>query len=94
MMVTNKPTGDNARKGANRRALSARNGIFGCGDRATEIAARDDGRPHRPKGPKANSRRPKNGERFCNQPALFEFGTGILAPETARVTQNSLQLSG
>jgi len=26
------------------------NGIFGCGDRATEIAARDEGRPQRPKG--------------------------------------------
>jgi hypothetical protein len=32
-------------------ALSARNGIFGCGDRATEIAARDNIRPQRPKGP-------------------------------------------
>ena len=35
--------------------MSARNGIFGCGDRATEIAARDDGRPQRPKGPKTSS---------------------------------------
>jgi hypothetical protein len=34
-----------------RRALAPGNGIFGCGDRATEIAARDERRPQRPKGP-------------------------------------------
>ena len=28
--------------------FSARNGIFGCGDTASEIAARDNGRPQRP----------------------------------------------
>jgi hypothetical protein len=32
--------------------LSARNGIFGCGDGATEIAARDNIRPQRQKNPK------------------------------------------
>jgi hypothetical protein len=38
--------------------LTARNGIFGCGDRATEIAARDDGRPQRPKGSETGGTNP------------------------------------
>jgi len=37
---------------------SVRNGIFGCGDRAAEIAARDNGRPQRPKGPETGSANP------------------------------------
>jgi hypothetical protein len=38
--------------------LYARNGIFGCGDRAVEIAARDDVRPQRPKEPEIGSANP------------------------------------
>jgi hypothetical protein len=38
-----------------RRALSARNGIFGCGDRAVEIAARDNVSPQRQKGAETGS---------------------------------------
>jgi site-specific DNA recombinase len=41
--------------------LSARNGIFGCGDRATEIAARENGRPKKPIG--AETIRPERPER-------------------------------
>ena len=38
--------------------MSARNGIFGCGDRAAEIGARDNGRPQRPKGAVTDSGNP------------------------------------
>jgi hypothetical protein len=40
------------------RVRSARNGIFGCGDRAAEITARDTGRPQRPKGVGTDSGNP------------------------------------
>src|SRR6516164_2016957 len=47
-----------------RRALSARNGIFGCGDRATEIAARDNVGSQRLKGPETDSGKPRTNGVF------------------------------
>jgi hypothetical protein len=41
-----------------RWALSARNGILGCRDRATEIGGRDNIRPQRPKGPETGRANP------------------------------------
>ena len=43
--------------------MSVRNGIFGCGDWAGKIAARDNGRPQRPKGAETGSANPgTNGQ--------------------------------
>jgi hypothetical protein len=46
------------KKDVSRRAFSAGNGIFGCGDSGVEIAARDDVRPQRPKEPEIGSANP------------------------------------
>jgi len=46
------------KRDVSRRALSARNGILGCGDRAVEIAARDNARPQRQGGAETGSANP------------------------------------
>ena len=76
------------------RALSARNGIFGCGDQAPEIAERDNELPHRLKRRRTDSGNPGTngllepdgkipgsaglGGGGCSQPKPVSWGVCLL----------------
>src|SRR6516162_10033794 len=65
------------------RALSARNGIFGCGDQAPEIAERDNELPQRLKRRRTDSGNPDtNGllEPDGKIPSSAELGGGGCSP--------------
>ena len=70
--------------------MSVRNGIFGCGYRAAEIAARDNIREQRPKGPetgRANKCRP------LDQRAAPAIDNRTVASERAQPSPVSSQIS-
>jgi hypothetical protein len=56
--------------------LFARNGIFGCGDRATEIAARDNIYPQRPKEQVCSAKSGTNGLSELDEKTPRFGGTG------------------